>query len=90
MFGMGKFVPASPLVVPYDPAWPEVFQREAVRLHAALGEVSHRIEHIGSTAVPGLAAKPVIDVMVGLIDLRRFNEVREALEAARVRLGPGS
>jgi GrpB-like predicted nucleotidyltransferase (UPF0157 family) len=75
-------VPAAPLVVPYDPAWPEAFQLEADRLHAALADVAHRIEHIGSTAVVGLAAKPVIDVMVGLVDFGDFDQVRDALEVA--------
>ena len=79
MFGM-DFVPVPPLVVPYDPAWPATFQREARRLHTALSTVVHRVEHIGSTAVPGLAAKPVIDVMVGLVDFDRFDQVRAALE----------
>ncbi len=51
-----------------DPAWPAAFDAAAARLRAALGERAHRIEHIGSTAVPGLAAKPVIDVVVALDD----------------------
>lgn len=50
-------------VVPYDPGWPAVFEREAARLRRALGpEVG--IEHVGSTSVPGLAAKPIIDILV--------------------------
>ena len=54
-------------VVPYDPRWPERFREEAARLRQALGDVALRIDHIGSTAVPGLAAKPVID-MIALVD----------------------
>lgn len=50
----------------YDSRWPALFGAEAARLRAALGETAVAIEHIGSTAVPGLAAKPVLDVLVGV------------------------
>jgi GrpB-like predicted nucleotidyltransferase (UPF0157 family) len=53
-------------IYPYDPAWPEHFQKEAARITEVLGGFAVRIEHVGSTSVPGLAAKPVIDIMVGL------------------------
>lgn len=49
-----------------DPAWPAAFERTAAELHAILGGVAERIEHVGSTSVPGLAAKPVIDVQVSV------------------------
>lgn len=52
-------------VVDYDPGWGEVFQRERMRVSATLGRVAVGIEHVGSTAVPGLAAKPVLDILVG-------------------------
>jgi GrpB-like predicted nucleotidyltransferase (UPF0157 family) len=52
------------LIVDYDPRWPELFRREADRVRAALGRRALRIEHTGSTSVPGLAAKPVIDMLV--------------------------
>ncbi|MFI7340908.1 GrpB family protein [Streptomyces sp. NPDC050085] len=48
----------------YDPRWPVVFDREAARMRELLGHVEHRIEHVGSTSVPGLPAKPVIDVLL--------------------------
>lgn len=52
-------------IVPYDPAWPALFAEEAARLRAQLpAELIGRIEHFGSTAVPGLAAKPIIDMLV--------------------------
>lgn len=52
-------------IVPYDPAWPARFEEEAARLRAQLpAELIGRIEHFGSTAVPGLAAKPIIDMLV--------------------------
>ena len=52
------------LLTDYDPKWPHRFRRESVRIRAALGQNAVRIEHIGSTAVPGLKAKPVIDVLL--------------------------
>jgi len=53
-------------LVPYDPSWPERFEREAARLRKALGQWITAIEHVGSTAVPGLLAKPVIDIAVAV------------------------
>lgn len=53
----------------YDPAWPLQFSAEAQRLRAALGALALRIEHVGSTAVPGLVAKPVIDIQVSVASL---------------------
>jgi GrpB-like predicted nucleotidyltransferase (UPF0157 family) len=50
----------------YDPAWVGRFEVEAVLIAGALGEVARQIEHVGSTSVPGLAAKPTIDVAVGV------------------------
>jgi len=57
-------------IVPYDPAWPLEFARERDRLQAALGDLALRIEHNGSTAVPGLAAKPVIDIQISVARLQ--------------------
>lgn len=54
------------VVVEYDSAWPRLYEKESARLSAALDDVLVEIEHIGSTAVPGLAAKPVIDILAGL------------------------
>ena len=51
-------------LVAYDPDRPRLFRREADRVRAALGPVALRIEHVGSTSVPGLVAKPIIDVLV--------------------------
>jgi GrpB-like predicted nucleotidyltransferase (UPF0157 family) len=56
----------------YHPAWARLFEEEARVLQAALGGLVGAIEHVGSTAVPGLAAKPIIDVMGGL---RRIEDV---------------
>ena len=51
-------------LVPYDPAWPDGFEAERAEIAAALGDLALDVHHIGSTAVPGLDAKPVIDTMV--------------------------
>jgi GrpB-like predicted nucleotidyltransferase (UPF0157 family) len=57
------------LIEPYSERWPERFQELAGRIRALLGDRALRIDHIGSTAVPGLAAKPVIDVQVTVREL---------------------
>lgn len=55
-------------IAEYRPEWIEMFEVEKKVLQTALGEVPAQIEHVGSTAVSGLAAKPIIDIMVGLED----------------------
>jgi GrpB-like predicted nucleotidyltransferase (UPF0157 family) len=52
----------------YDPRWPALFDREAARIRAALGDSVIVIEHAGSTSVPGLAAKPIIDIVLAVPD----------------------
>jgi GrpB-like predicted nucleotidyltransferase (UPF0157 family) len=66
----------------YDPAWPERFALEAARIRDALGDQKLRVEHIGSTSVPGLAAKPVVDVLLVLADPADEASYLPALEAA--------
>jgi GrpB-like predicted nucleotidyltransferase (UPF0157 family) len=53
------------IVVPYDPRWLNAFEVEASRLRASLGPGVTALEHIGSTSVPGLAAKPIVDILIG-------------------------
>jgi GrpB-like predicted nucleotidyltransferase (UPF0157 family) len=67
------------MVVEYDERWPELFAHEAALLREALGDDAVAIEHVGSTAVPGLAAKPVIDILIGLRDDELSDEHRRAL-----------
>lgn len=55
-------------IIDYDPAWPQTFARETRRIGAILGPQALRIEHTGSTSVPGLAAKPVIDIVLVVAD----------------------
>jgi GrpB-like predicted nucleotidyltransferase (UPF0157 family) len=55
-------------LVSYDPAWPSQFARLAARIHAALADRVLRLEHVGSTSIPGLAAKPIIDAVLAVAD----------------------
>jgi GrpB-like predicted nucleotidyltransferase (UPF0157 family) len=55
-------------IVDYDPRWPELFEREAQRIRDVLGRRALLIEHAGSTAVPGLVAKPIIDMLLVVVD----------------------
>ena len=55
-------------LVPYHPEWPALFARERDALRRALGGLPAEIEHVGSTAVPGLSAKPILDLLAGLPD----------------------
>jgi GrpB-like predicted nucleotidyltransferase (UPF0157 family) len=56
------------VIVPYDPAWRDYYDEEMDRVTEAVGHIIRRIAHIGSTAVPGLAAKPIVDIMAGVAD----------------------
>ena len=73
-------VPA--VVVPYDPRWPEVFDALRDRADAALAGISHVTEHVGSTAVPGLDAKPIVDLDVVVPDAAGAGPAVAALAAA--------
>jgi GrpB-like predicted nucleotidyltransferase (UPF0157 family) len=63
-----RFDPAV-WIVDYDPVWPELAAAEIGRVGEMLGEVAVRVEHVGSTAVPGLAAKPIVDLQVAVAAL---------------------
>jgi GrpB-like predicted nucleotidyltransferase (UPF0157 family) len=74
----------SPIVIADpDPGWPALFERLAEPVRAAVAELHARVEHVGSTAVPGLAAKPIIDMDVVVVST---TDVPEAIERLR-RLG---
>jgi GrpB-like predicted nucleotidyltransferase (UPF0157 family) len=59
----------SLVVIDYDPAWPHTYARWRQRVAAALGTAALGIEHVGSTSVPGLAAKPIVDIQISVADL---------------------
>jgi GrpB-like predicted nucleotidyltransferase (UPF0157 family) len=69
-------------LVDYDPAWPQLFAREAERVRVVLGDRVHLLEHVGSTSVPGLAAKPWIDMVLVVADSADEPGYVPALEAA--------
>ncbi|WP_373045424.1 GrpB family protein [Vulgatibacter sp.] len=68
-------------LVPADPTWPAAFAREAARLREAAGDTPVVIEHIGSTAVPRLLAKPTVDVLVGVPTLADADALVPKLQA---------
>ena len=61
------------VIIPYDSEWPEKYQREAAFIEQALGSGCLKIHHIGSTSVPGLNAKPKIDILVVVQDFKSLN-----------------
>ncbi|MFE7405220.1 GrpB family protein [Isoptericola sp. NPDC057559] len=70
------------VLVEPDPAWPARFARERERIAAALGPVAVRVDHVGSTSVPGLAAKPIVDIDVSVPDVEDEDAYLPALLAA--------
>jgi len=74
------------VIADYDPDWPRLFRPEADRVRTALGDRALRIEHTGSTSVPGLAAKPIIDMLLVVADSAEERAYVPALEAAGYRL----
>lgn len=68
-------------IVDYDPGWPEEAGRELERVGEALGDVAVRLDHVGSTSVPGLAAKPIIDLQASVAALQPQAAYVEPLEA---------
>ena len=69
-------------IVEYDPSWPDLFEREANRIRSVLGSKALQIEHVGSTSVPGLCAKPIIDMLLVVKDSADELSYVPALEAA--------
>lgn len=82
MVGELKPLDAPITLAAYDPAWPTHFAREAARIREALGDRAVRIEHVGSTSVPGLAAKPIIDILLVVANSADEPSYVPALEAA--------
>lgn len=68
------------ILVEYDPEWPKAFAREEARLRQRLGDVALRIDHVGSTAIPGLMAKAIIDIQVSVRDVTDVDSYRVPLE----------
>jgi GrpB-like predicted nucleotidyltransferase (UPF0157 family) len=81
---IGELVPkyAPILIVDYNPDWPLLYEREAKRIQSALGNRVLLIEHVGSTSVPGLAAKPKIDILLAVANSADESAYVPALESA--------
>jgi GrpB-like predicted nucleotidyltransferase (UPF0157 family) len=83
-FVIGPVMPhnAPIVLVEYDSRWPQLFAREASRIRAALASLAIRVEHVGSTSVPGLAAKPIIDIVLVVPDSAAEHAYLPPLESA--------
>jgi len=66
-------------VVDYSSSWPDLYDQEAAMLREALGATLIRCHHIGSTSVPGLAAKPIIDILLEVQSVGQLDEMNEAM-----------
>lgn len=69
------------LLVDYDPKWPLLFEEEKARLQSVLLSFHCSIEHYGSTAIPGLPAKPILDILIGLLPLTNWVRCKEQLDS---------
>ena len=69
------------VITAYDPSWPDIFAGEAEAIRQALGGTLVEVEHVGSTAIPGLSAKPIIDILAGVTALVEAEAKFPTLEA---------
>lgn len=76
-YGLG-LLPDSIRLVRYNPLWPRAFAEEAARLQEAIGSAAIAIEHYGSTSVPGLRAKPILDIQIGVERIEVADQFVEA------------
>ena len=74
-------MPEPVIIVPYNPQWPGIYEKEKKRVLRTLGDKAQVIEHIGSTSVPGLGAKDIVDIAVGVKGRSEAEECRELLES---------
>lgn len=74
------------VIQPYSSTWPDIFQEHRCRINDALGAAACRVDHIGSTAVIGLAAKPIIDIQISVLDVEQEPSYLAPLVAAGLRL----
>ena len=73
-------------LAPYDPTWPAQYAAEAAKIRAGLGRGALVLEHVGSTSIPGLSAKPIIDIVLGVADSTDEDAYVPALTAQGYRL----
>src|SRR5215203_5558562 len=79
---IGEIEKRAIVIADYDPAWPGRFRPEEAKIRTALGEVALSVEHVGSTSVPGLAAKPIVEILLVVEDSGDEASYLPALEAA--------
>jgi len=77
---------ASVYLAPYDPEWPAQYEREAAKIRAALGERVRVLEHVGSTSIPGIPARPILDIVLAVADSADEDAYVPALVARGYRL----
>ena len=68
-------------IVPYNPSWPQMFEEESAKIKQALGENCIAVHHVGSTAVPGLSAKPVIDMIPVVLNIMKVDQVTQNMQS---------
>jgi GrpB-like predicted nucleotidyltransferase (UPF0157 family) len=68
------------VIVDYDEGWPGLFREVAEPIRAAMGDVALRIDHIGSTAIVGIGAKPIIDILISVESFEPFEAIRRPME----------
>jgi GrpB-like predicted nucleotidyltransferase (UPF0157 family) len=79
---IGEVEQQAIIIAGYDPAWPRRFGREEAKIRGALGPAALSIEHVGSTSVPGLAAKPIVDILLVVEDSGHEDSYLPVLEEA--------
>jgi GrpB-like predicted nucleotidyltransferase (UPF0157 family) len=75
-------------LVPYQPVWPQLFEVEALRLRQLIGSSVEHIEHVGSTAIPGMESKPIIDLMASVPSMATATSLIALLEASGYEFRP--
>jgi GrpB-like predicted nucleotidyltransferase (UPF0157 family) len=73
-------------LAPYDPTWPAQYEAEAAKIRAALGDAALVLEHVGSTSIPGISAKPILDILLAVADSADEDAYVPALVAQGYRL----
>jgi len=74
-------MPEDITVAPYDAEWPELFRRLGRELRGALRDVADRIDHIGSTSISGMSAKPILDIQISVPRLEPMGSYKASLES---------
>ena len=86
---VAKVMTRPVVIVNYDPKWPKLFEKEKKLILGAIGHIIIRIEHIGSTSIPGLGAKPIIDILVAINQLSDAKKCIEPLQMIGYEYQPG-